>query len=1647
MVRKSTRGLVYALFGVFLFSLNLQAQNCSTIDFTITKSGCGNQVVTFHDTGTALSNAHSTYWDFGKGKGYEPAGDSTFNVYTPGVYSIFLKIVWSDGSGNFCEIKKNKVLTINSAALIKFGSPSPFSCDTPAYFTLTDSTPGSVNRKWYIDGVLQSDSNKTMISDPITKSGKHTVSIIMSDAAGCTFSLTKTDYLYIPEKIKADFCGRLVESANFKDIDVTLNDATVPASGQKIASWTWLYPGGKDKFGNTSFTSTSTNIPPNPINYKNIDTNSCYPVSLIVKTTDGCIDTMTKQCYVTKYYKATQATLCIKKDTGNFTIRLTKKMSSPKVVSNLAFKETQVTGKILKYTFYDWGDATFRMGMTYDSSSCADTVEIPNIFKILPPKSSFYSLNKAQCTPPDTVHFINDSKFPNTGVTKYTWYFFDTLGLYLWTTKKVGPYPANIIGKIGPYTAASPSARDTSFIFKKFGIYSVALVSSNTNGCKDSVCVVGYVKIADPVPIAWFDPDTICLGTSPILIDSTDPLDDPSNPYKRTWSLTSNDSNSHSETKASKIPKFSPEIPGIYTLKYSVQNGNCALKDTIDSAALVVFGMQANIKTYGTDGCPPFKASAKAVVSYNYPALLANGKTNRIRYKWSIVPATGATINNDTLDSISYTITGKGAYTIKVSLANSYPPDKLSPDSCKLTISKSSVIAVGTQSNFTMDSTGCKNVFFPLNITPPANPKLSPHTYKWKVVSGTASNAVFLNNTDSGKSVKIGFINDGVYGIQLTGTSAKGGTCTSSDTQFITIATPKAAFDTNTVERQCYPQSVDFDASSSKNAVSYFWDFNYGKSPDTLMSTSAKVSHIFNKTNPFGYNVMLVVKNSYGCTDTFIKYNMVKIKGPVATFTMNIHQSCGNGKVTFINTSLFNDKYKIDFRDGSPIDTGSGTGQVITHQYSYKDDTKATLTYNPILIVESNGCLDFYEDQLVLFRPPVPNFGAVDTMGCAPFTAVFKDSTQFGSKYFWDLNGDGVYTDAFVPEPTYKYVNSGKYTVGLTVLSDSGCTNTFKRPNFITVNGEPKAKFGVKNKSVCKGWPVYFLDSSTSSIFPIPTKITRVHWDFGDGSVPNDTSDQFNPSYIYLNPGFHDIKLTVYNDYGCTHDTTLYNAAFSENGVNPPSAELVNATVRHNDYSKGNANDGIDITWNRGPKDLSLYYLDRNDGAGFYNIHKSSILIDTTYYDPNTAVNPNLQAYSYQTHLLNACLDTSPISKSHTTMHMTLSSPPNSNSIVVDWSSYRGWAGIQKYELYRHVDFGTPFKLYKTLAPTDTSYYDSNLCTREYYYYIKAYSATDTNIVSLSNWDSLTPDYVYQTTGVPIIRSSVLDNKYILTDFEKGTQPNIRGYVIDRYTLPNGWKDNYAYVPAGPGPFRFVDTFVKVNEKVYQYRIHVEDLCGNISPAGNVGTNMVLGGSLIKGPINQYDDQRSLLWNRYTDWQTPDLLEQYIVQFYNPNNIPTKRWELSYPLHPGLLDTTHIDDSAYTEMDTATCYRVLALRTRNGIDPDTSISNIFCLNLPARMFVPNTFTPNGDGVNDVFIPVTYSMYHIDSTKDLKYSFKIYDRWGQKVFESHNLKVGWNGSKNNTGDVLEDGMYIYTIEVHGYDGQNIYMPYGRIYLIR
>ena len=119
---------------------------------------------------------------------------------------------------------------------------------------------------------------------------------------------------------------------------------------------------------------------------------------------------------------------------------------------------------------------------------------------------------------------------------------------------------------------------------------------------------------------------------------------------------------------------------------------------------------------------------------------------------------------------------------------------------------------------------------------------------------------------------------------------------------------------------------------------------------------------------------------------------------------------------------------------------------------------------------------------------------------------------------------------------------------------------------------------------------------------------------------------------------------------------------------------------------------------------------------------------------------------------------------------------------------------------------------------------------------------------------------------------------------------------------------------------------------------------------------------------------------------------------------------------------------------------VLTAYNNEGCSDTYSISLVS--NEVGTVFVPNTFTPDGDEHNQEFAPTT-----IPGLKLFSYSMKIYNRWGEQVFESNNIDFGWDGTYGPGAKQAQEGVYIWKITYHDQNSNERKEMTGHVTLLR
>jgi gliding motility-associated-like protein len=170
----------------------------------------------------------------------------------------------------------------------------------------------------------------------------------------------------------------------------------------------------------------------------------------------------------------------------------------------------------------------------------------------------------------------------------------------------------------------------------------------------------------------------------------------------------------------------------------------------------------------------------------------------------------------------------------------------------------------------------------------------------------------------------------------------------------------------------------------------------------------------------------------------------------------------------------------------------------------------------------------------------------------------------------------------------------------------------------------------------------------------------------------------------------------------------------------------------------------------------------------------------------------------------------------------------------------------------------------------------------------------------------------------------------------------------------------------------------------------------------------------------------------------------WVIEPSDKNNIPTTDITFSYAssdvsntvnaIDPQKLvaSRNNTDISKWLDMEPRGIQNLNTIEIEN-VQPSEFYSNWTLLNMPpvlADVFVPDAFSPNGDGVNDLFLPI----FQVDFTIT-NYEFLIYNRWGNVIFSTKDQTIGWNGVVNNKNNKPLVGVYSWVIIVKGYSDNN------------
>lgn len=501
-------------------------------------------------------------------------------------------------------------------------------------------------------------------------------------------------------------------------------------------------------------------------------------------------------------------------------------------------------------------------------------------------------------------------------------------------------------------------------------------------------------------------------------------------------------------------------------------------------------------------------------------------------------------------------------------------------------------------------------------------------------------------------------------------------------------------------------------------------------------------------------------------------------------------------------------------------------------------------------------------------------------------------------------------------------------------------------------------------------------------------------------------------------------RVSMASSNGCVSFSSVSGDRF-EDSTPPTAPRIITASV---DTATGLAT----FKWEASPEfDTQGYIMVEVINTGSVIIDTVFGQFNTTYTDP--IGDPAVGSQTYTIASFDTCYsgtppqpNTSATLPGQSTIHLTGAYDECAPSISLSWTPYTGWDSLLTYELFVEMDNGSP-QLLAVLGPNESDYLDETVVPFvDYCYFVKATGA-DTCEVSFSNRYCITTDY----PGLPAFNylrtASVVNDELIQIVARVDVSAKVSRYRLERARNDGPFLPIATQGPSLTNDILFNDSDVEADEFSYSYRIVVEDSCGNDAITSNTGSTMWLRVTPELSGIN------NLSWNGYQNWD--GQVFGYNI-YRSVSGAPYVYLATVPPLQWFFEDNVN----AFEAESGSFCYYVEAVESGGGsFAPDTlSLSNVACAVQQDQLYLPNAFTPNGDGVNDWF-------RGYGSFADLsELKFLIFNRWGQPIWETSDADEFWDGEIN--GKPAPQGIYGY-IYAYSDGGGNRVERTGTVTLIR
>lgn len=908
-----------------------------------------------------------------------------------------------------------------------------------------------------------------------------------------------------------------------------------------------------------------------------------------------------------------------------------------------------------------------------------------------------------------------------------------------------------------------------------------------------------------------------------------------------------------------------------------------------------------------------------------------------------------------------------------------------------------------------------------------------------------AADSSFVDPT-SGKTVyiyklpsKITFKKSGAYTFKVHSNNPTSDGCTGTQESSYTINVvdaPKAAFTVNGTG--CFTDKVSFtDSSKGYGRMLMHRIWTMGDLTSTTQQNPQKTYAAAGE-----YNVTLRAVNDLGCyDDTTVKV----VVTPKPSINLSVSSpACINLPITLTNNSSIGfgtvAKWKWKFNNGT--EDSSAVKQNYTETFGQSGAYTFELT-----AVSNSGCSKTDSVKVIVHPQPTAHF-LLPEVCLDDASADFKDSSYFSEatnatlSYAW-VFGDpssNVLNASAQKDPKHKYNASGIYPITLTITSSDGCVDSKSRN--LTVNGAvPKADFTLLNTGkTCSNQDVIIKNISTVDFGDI-TKV-EIFWDQNDLSVKTvDETPALNKTYSHLYPTFYTagsktytIRMRSYSGQSCLNEATKVITLYSLPQLSFPnmSGICLNANA---------------IVLNAAKETAA--------NAGTFAYTGKGITAPGGNFDPSAAgAGTHTITYSFTT--LNGCVDSAKANIRVFALPVasfSVQAPTcDKNAVVFNNTSSSSEGNIKQWQW----DFGDG----KTL-------YAANGAASELYPSVGDYTVS-LKVVSDSNCISAASAKTVKVAPLPVVdfdlpgnvclpsakanfvnKSSISDGTIATAGYTWSFGDGANSVMKDpvHYYGTGGTKNVQLKVTSSSG---CTDSVSKALNTIYA---QPKATIAVANTAGCVNENFNFSGTAqaANGNITAYHwAAANKTYNTQNITAAFSTAANYPVSFYFTDekgcNSDTASQLIQINSYPSVADMptlfvleggsiklqpvvtgTVIDlvwspalylDSPNVMTPTSTPLKQITYTLEVTGQGDCMVTKSVTVKVLEAPFVPNVFSPNGDGINDTWI-----IEHLSSYPEC--TVEVFDRYGAMVFYSRGYPKAWDGKYN--GKILLPGTYYYVID--------------------